>query len=68
MMVNSGWATVEELATCGPGIEGALPLIDGVNECCAGRSDSAYCVEVCSIILENGTAAGFFPECQSLLE
>ncbi len=50
---------------CGPGVEGAQPLIDAVNECCDGRADSRLCTDLCGIIATNDVAIGFFPTCEA---
>lgn len=55
-------------ATCGPGIDGALPAIDAINECCVGQSASAYCVEVCTVLLQNTATTSFLPTCVDLVE
>jgi hypothetical protein len=51
---------------CGPGIGGALPLVQGIDSCCAGRSDSPYCVEVCRIIRTSDTVSMLVPGCSML--
>ena len=53
-------------AQCGQGIEGVVPLIDAVNACCENRRDSPFCVDVCTILLTQQQAAGFFPSCQAI--
>lgn len=53
-------------ATCGSGIDGALPAIDAVNVCCEGRSDSGLCVQLCTI-LSSGLAESFVPNCAPLV-
>jgi poly(3-hydroxybutyrate) depolymerase len=55
-------------ATCGPGIDGALPAIDAINECCAGQAASPYCVEVCTVLLENSATTSFLPACVELVD
>jgi poly(3-hydroxybutyrate) depolymerase len=53
-------------AACGPGIDGAKPLIDAINTCCSGRSDSPYCVDACTIIYASSAARTFFTTCAAL--
>jgi poly(3-hydroxybutyrate) depolymerase len=50
---------------CGQGIDGALPLINAVNACCKGKTDSNYCKDVCSIIKTNSAAINYFGACQA---
>lgn len=47
-------------AECGPGVEGAMPFIDGFNGCCVGESESAVCNTLCDLVAQNGVAMGFF--------
>jgi hypothetical protein len=54
-------------ATCGAGIEGALPLINAIETCCDGRSDSSYCRELCTTLLTSSVAESFFPNCADLI-
>jgi predicted esterase len=61
------FAAAQASAECGAGIEGAMPLIDGVNDCCAGASESPFCQFVCGTILGNPVAAAFFPECSAIV-
>lgn len=51
---------------CGPGIEGALPVIDAINACCDGKTDSLYCQEVCTIF-DGSQAEGFLTVCTQFL-
>jgi poly(3-hydroxybutyrate) depolymerase len=60
--------TAQEAATCGPGIDGALPLIDAINTCCDGRTDSPWCMDVCAIMFENSVTHGFIPTCVELAQ
>ena len=53
---------------CGPGIDGVYPYVDLVNGCCAGKTDSAFCGYVCTIINENTAAQVFFTDCAAWLE
>ena len=50
-------------AVCGQGLAGALPLINGVNNCCAGR-DSQWCDFLCEQIQESAIALTQFTACQ----
>jgi poly(3-hydroxybutyrate) depolymerase len=50
-------------ATCGSGIEGVLPLVDAVNGCCAGKKNSGWCKDVCTILDGNTSARSFFTTC-----
>ena len=59
-------AQAEAGPQCGAGVEGAQPLIDALNTCCDGRTDSTYCRDVCTAILTNDVAADFFPTCQAM--
>lgn len=54
-------------AKCEQGINGALPLISAVNECCMNRTDSPYCVAICTEILKNSSAATFFSTCKDIV-
>lgn len=54
-------------AQCGPGVEGALPLINAVNACCGGRDDSPYCLDLCGVLVTNSTAVGFLTACSALV-
>jgi predicted esterase len=51
-------------ATCGPGLEGAMPLIQAVNTCCNGRVSAPLCGGVCAVLDTNPAAKAFFPTCQ----
>jgi predicted esterase len=51
-----------EAAVCGPGVEGAMPFIDGFNLCCTGQDESEVCETLCTEILTNNVAKGFFQE------
>ncbi len=50
---------------CGPGISGAMPIIDAVNRCCDPESvtDSQICTDLCEALRENDVAIGFFGAC-----
>lgn len=50
---------------CGAGILGALTLADNVNSCCAGNTASAICTRLCTEVLKNTVAQGFFPGCDA---
>jgi predicted esterase len=54
-------------SVCGPGIDGALPVIDALNACCEGRSDSPWCMDTCTILLTNSAAAGILTTCDALV-
>ena len=60
------FATKQAAATCGPGIEGATPLFQAVNECCSGKSGSNLCVDLCTTLKGNSAAKAFFPTCQQI--
>lgn len=53
-------------AQCGGGIEGAFPMMTAVDTCCKGRTDSTFCVGLCTSINQNGAASAFFPVCQTI--
>jgi poly(3-hydroxybutyrate) depolymerase len=55
----------QAVAQCKPGIEGAAPLYDTVNECCRGVPDSAFCKNLCRSLLTNEAASAFFPTCRT---
>lgn len=57
------FAQAESSAQCGPGIEGALPFMAAVNDCCDGREDASFCVSICAEFNSNEAASGFFPVC-----
>lgn len=59
------FAQQQASATCGPGIEGAIPLFTSVNECCKDRPTSNLCKGLCTTILKNEAASAFFPVCDS---
>ncbi len=61
------FATKEAAATCGPGIEGATPLFQAINECCKGKSASKLCVDLCTALNGNSAAKAFFPTCQQIV-
>lgn len=54
-------------SVCGPGIDGALPVIDALNACCEGRSDSPWCMDTCTILLTNSAAASILTTCDALV-
>jgi len=64
--VLSCLSTAQASTTCGPGIEGALPLINAIEACCDERADSSYCMGVCSRLLTSSVAESFFPNCAAL--
>jgi poly(3-hydroxybutyrate) depolymerase len=46
---------------CAAGVDGAYPLIDAVNACCAGKkTESAICGRLCDTLLQNDVASSFF--------
>lgn len=45
------------------GIAAALPLIDGVDTCCAGRDDSGWCLDICGTMRRNLAARPYFKGC-----
>ncbi len=51
---------------CGIGIEGFMPSADAINTCCAGRTDSPWCIETCRIFRTNMLATSFFTTCNSI--
>ena len=53
-------------ATCEQGINGAYPLIEAVNQCCSGRTDSPYCVSICTEINKSSSAKSFFTTCAAI--
>jgi predicted esterase len=68
----------EELATAAADVEvlGCLaeadrtalcPVVDGINECCASRDDSPYCLALCAVIDDFDLTDRFFPTCDELL-
>ncbi|MBX3212589.1 MAG: prolyl oligopeptidase family serine peptidase [Labilithrix sp.] len=63
----SCFSTRQAAATCGPGIEGATPLFQAINECCKGRSGSNLCVDLCTTLNGNSVAKAFFPTCQQIV-
>jgi poly(3-hydroxybutyrate) depolymerase len=62
----SCFQTHQATAMCGPGIEGAQPLMDAINQCCAGKTASKFCVGLCTTINTNSAAKAFFPTCQAI--
>lgn len=53
-------ASAADAATCGPGVEGAMPFIDGFNACCLDQDQSLVCGTLCTEINNNAVAKGFF--------
>lgn len=51
-------------ARCGPGIEGALPMVKALNTCCAGRSGSGICRSACQALSRSPSALRFFAVCR----
>jgi hypothetical protein len=64
--VLSCFQQAEATAQCGGGIEGSFPLMAAVDTCCKGRTDSTFCVGLCTSIAKNDAAAAFFPVCKSI--
>jgi poly(3-hydroxybutyrate) depolymerase len=58
---------VASTRTCGPGIDGALPALDAINECCEGRGDSPLCIDTCTIMRGNSATDSFLPTCVALV-
>jgi poly(3-hydroxybutyrate) depolymerase len=58
---------IAQSRTCGPGIDGALPVLDAINECCEGRSDSPLCMDTCTIMRGNSSTDSFLPTCVALV-
>lgn len=52
---------------CGPGVDGALPVVDALNVCCEGRTDSPWCADACTILWTNSAVRSFIPACEPLL-
>ncbi len=59
--------TAKGASVCGPGIDGALPVIDALNSCCEDRADSPWCVDTCTILLENDAVPMFIPSCVAIV-
>ena len=59
--------TVGQGIECSSGVEGFQPFADGIDTCCAGRDDSPFCMNLCSIMLTNDLAPTFFPSCVELV-
>lgn len=53
-------------AKCEQGINGAYPFIEAVNVCCENRTDSKYCVEICTAINTSSSAKTFFSTCAAI--
>jgi poly(3-hydroxybutyrate) depolymerase len=64
--VLSCFQQAQSTAQCGGGIEGSFPLMGAVDKCCKGRTDSTFCVNLCTSINQNEAAASFFPVCQAI--
>lgn len=50
--------------TCGPGLEGGLPLFNDFAECCNPHAGSQICADLCTIFGDS-TLSAFTPICQS---
>jgi poly(3-hydroxybutyrate) depolymerase len=59
--------TAQDAALCGPGVNGALPLIDAINACCDGKTASTYCMDLCTTLAESSTVLTFLPTCEALV-
>ncbi|NUP08490.1 MAG: alpha/beta fold hydrolase [Polyangiaceae bacterium] len=59
--------TAQASSVCGPGIDGALPVIDAINACCENQTESSYCIDTCTILAENSAVLNFLPTCSALL-
>lgn len=57
----------KDASICGPGIDGALPIIDAFNDCCAGRDDSPWCIDACTILVANSAAGALLDGCAELV-
>jgi len=57
-------ATAAEVAECAGGVEGFLPVVDALNDCCDGAADSELCTRICEALLSNDVARDFFPTCE----
>lgn len=64
--VLSCFQQAQATAQCGGGIEGSFPLMTAVDSCCKGRTDSSFCVGLCTSINQNDAAAAFFPACKAV--
>ena len=53
-------------AQCAGGIEGSFPVMAAVDKCCKGRTDSTFCVGLCTSIHKNDAASAFFRVCKAL--
>lgn len=62
----SCFQTAQASAVCGAGIEGAFPHMAAVEKCCKGRSDSSFCVALCTSINQNEAASAFYPSCAAI--
>lgn len=51
-------------AQCGGGIEGAMPMIVAMNECCANQTGSNLCRGICRAMSSNDSAKELFPTCR----
>ncbi|MDB4937781.1 MAG: hypothetical protein JWP87_4753 [Labilithrix sp.] len=56
----------QSTAQCGAGIEGSFPMMSAVDKCCKGRTDSTFCVGLCTSINQNEAASSFFPVCKAI--
>lgn len=57
--------SAQATAQCAAGIDGAAPLINAVNSCCAGKlATSKYCASICGTISQSAIAAAYFTACK----
>ncbi|MBS2012258.1 MAG: prolyl oligopeptidase family serine peptidase [Deltaproteobacteria bacterium] len=66
--VLSCFQSAQATAQCGAGIEGAFPHMAAVEKCCKGRSDSTFCVGLCTSIVQNEAASAFYPSCAAIAQ
>jgi poly(3-hydroxybutyrate) depolymerase len=64
--VLSCFQSAQATAQCGAGIEGAFSHMGAVDKCCKGRSDSTFCVGLCTSINQNEAASAFYPACKAI--
>jgi poly(3-hydroxybutyrate) depolymerase len=64
--VLSCFQQAEASAQCSGGIEGSFPVMAAVDKCCKGRTDSTFCVGLCTSINKNDAASAFFPVCKAI--
>ncbi len=57
---------MQATATCGPGLEGGMPLLTTIDTCCVDRRDSALCVDMCNM-LNDSLAGPFLANCSAIV-